>query len=394
MAVTFPFDLYTNILTSLSPTDLKACSLVSRVFRNITQPILFSHKTFGAKSSYTPVDFEKSVFLGNPRGRELSQQAKAVTLLILLFRDNEAAILVEFLLNCPALSSLSFINVHPDIGLHPQVLNGIARSVLPSLLHLCIDTASETLPFGNILNECKALQHLEIKNSYIRQSSRGKFTGTLPALNHLTLEDCNFGHSSGQSFLSDWIIDTKGTLQHLSIGYRDVSDDVVGICQFLHGFTSLEELHWGIGCYKYIIYHVAALAQLSIIPPNLPLLHQMSFEIPTPRLEGWANFFSWISRLISENSSPLKQICFESGHPAMSRPDVSRPKNGLDSQTSFAYFNTLASTSKVRLKFNFRPLAPESTEAFQRRGFEVVANVVKRWMASWYELGKLEICRG
>ncbi|KAH8834447.1 hypothetical protein DL96DRAFT_1676564 [Flagelloscypha sp. PMI_526] len=323
-------DLFPTIFPYLSSKDLEACSLVNQFFRGWAQAILFSKLCLMNTSYPRTLESQLDFYLDDPRGRALCLHAKALIIEV-AFIDDAAPRIVSFL----------------------QI--------------------------------CRVLKHLELRQSLLYIENE-RFQGSFPILHHLTLENSDFYSHHEVSLLDAWLVHTKEHLRSLSLHFRSYPGDHLG--HFLQGFTSLEHLFLGIGWY----YFISVQSEFSHISlPNLPTLRKLTFQIERPRRQNWGHFFSWVGKLIEEKSLILPEVYFKSVHPAFTRPGKSSIRESH--HDSFDAFNALADTSSVHLKIILQSSAPNHKEAFQQSGFEHIAALVKQWLSSWDNVGKLEIYR-
>ncbi|KAH8834449.1 hypothetical protein DL96DRAFT_1580593 [Flagelloscypha sp. PMI_526] len=380
-------DLFPTIFLYLSSKDLEACSLINQFFRDLAQATLFSniclmkhyYSRNGGKLA-TKLDF----YLDDARGRALCLQAKALMLQV-EFIDEEAPRIVSFIQNTQNISSLSFAPFNsPWSQLNTQILDSVRIHTLPHIHHLHITAAFE-LEFGEFLTGCKVLRHLELHQSHLDIENE-KFQVRFPTLRHLTFEDWTFHPHRGLLNVDACLAHTKQDLRSLSLNIRSYPGGQFG--SFLQGFTSLESLFWGSAWYLFIVFQ-SGYSYMSL--PDVSQLRKLTFQMEPPRHRDWGRFFSWIGKLIKENSLTLPEVCFESEHPAFTRSGKSTFKESR--HDSFDEFNALAGSSALRLKIILRSSAPDHKEAFQQYGFEHIAALVKQWLSSWDNLGKLEIYR-
>ncbi|KAH8832060.1 hypothetical protein DL96DRAFT_1589834 [Flagelloscypha sp. PMI_526] len=390
----FPSDIFYEITEYLPLSSLKAYSLANSSFHDIAQPKLFFHFTI---SLYAETNWQQKChwFLYDPRGAVLCKEVKSLALTAAEFVDlmnRDAKEVVELIkLFSPRLRTLEFRGERRHVTLNRILWNGLLLYVLPHIRRLAIWDPS--IPLFPVVGCCPELRVLEHRVSPPRREASFESDVNLP-YNEPPLErikilviDGEFPSFPQRTSLKELYLNFT---RSPSSGWRPSSS----FFDQLQPFTLLVDLTLEIFIYNHFARPGAS--KNVIIPFNaFPHLQRVAFEIGSPQMNFWDRFFSWICEQLTSSDLPsaLQNIHFTFSHPILKTPH----SNQAIHRTSQVLpdFNRLAAGSSLHLRFAVQTKFKNDGRYFEGEewGYDLSVALLKHWLASWVEAGKLDVWR-
>ncbi|KAH8832070.1 hypothetical protein DL96DRAFT_1812792 [Flagelloscypha sp. PMI_526] len=394
-------ELCHEILDYLPSPALKACTLTSASFREIAQPKLFYHMTIDPKEM--PWKYKIRWFLYDSRGMVLYKGVRHLGLFVQGFAsvsdEDTKEVVKMFQLLSPLLHTLELCDLErQELPLNKTIMDGLRLFVLPPIRTLVVH--QEAVPSLDILACCTALKRFEVRvwNPEFSPPARNveSKTCTFPQLERLLLGSLTGQLPPHSTTLGAYLYSQHGMVKYLRFEGWYFFGPFTSF-DILLPYKALVNLSFDVQLYEYLGRQEPP-CEILIPLHSLPTLLTLEFGISFPQAPHWPRFFRWMGLHLRnlQPSSVLREIELSFFHPAVAHHHFHHISDHCNTHTQcLEEFNEIAANSNTFLAFIIRTRSRDGQYGDEKseRGYKLAVAVVKEWLPSWFQAGKLYIWR-